>query len=61
MCTYHEDFFPRRIRATSLLGVSGLQGAGFTTVQKTAEDEDLDVTGKLVPIGPPSSQSESTA
>ena len=35
-----------RIRATSLLGSGGLNGAGgFVTVQKTAEDEELDVTG----------------
>jgi hypothetical protein len=34
-----------RIRATSLLGSAGLHSAGFVTVQKTAEDEELDVTG----------------
>jgi len=27
------------------MGLSGLLAAGFTTVQKTAEDEELDVTG----------------
>jgi hypothetical protein len=37
--------FHCRVRATSLLGLSGLRAAGFTTVQKTAEDEELDVTG----------------
>jgi hypothetical protein len=37
--------FHCRVRATSLMGLSGLRAAGFTTVQKTAEDEELDVTG----------------
>jgi len=33
-----------RVRATSLMG-GGLAGAGFQTIQRTDEDEELDVTG----------------
>ena len=34
----------RRVRATSLFR-GGMRGAGFLTIQRTGEDEELDVTG----------------
>ena len=34
-----------RVRVSSLLPGGGLAGSGFLTIQRTAEDEELDVTG----------------